>query len=73
MAASVKKHIVSYCPGCHLVNHYFQSGYKSHYLLENVLWALGDNVTKPFSIFYRRLVHPHMAWNLMSISKSALL
>jgi Fe-S oxidoreductase len=73
MAASGKKHIISYCPGCHLVNHYFQPGYKSHYLLENVLLALGDNVTKPFSTFYRRLAHPYMAWNLLRVSKSALL
>ena len=73
MAAGGKKNVVSYCPGCHLVNHYFQHGYKSHYLLEDVLRALGDPVTEPFSIFYRRLARPHMIWNLASLSKSAFL
>lgn len=73
MAASGKKHIVSYCPGCHLVNHYFQPGYTSHYLLEDVLSALGETVAEPFSIFYKRLARPHIAWNLASVSKSAFL
>lgn len=73
MAAGGKKHVVSYCPGCHLVNHYFQPGYQSHYLLEEVLAALGDRVTAPFSSFYWRLARPHIAWNLMGVSRSALL
>jgi Fe-S oxidoreductase len=73
MKASGNENVVSYCPGCHLVNHYFQPGYKSHYLLEDVLLALGDPVTEPFSIFYRRLARPHMVWHLASLSKSAFL
>lgn len=72
LAGSGKKHIVSYCPGCHLVNHYFQPGYKSHYLLEKVLYSFGDRLETPYSIFYRRLFRPHIAWNLARISKSAL-
>ena len=71
MAASGKRHVVSYCPGCHLVNHYFQPGYRSHYLLEDVLTALGETMTTPFSIFYRRLARPHIAWNLMGTTRSA--
>ena len=73
IAASGKKHVVSYCPGCHLLTHYFQPGYKSHYLLEDVLTALGDPVTAPFSVFYRRLARPRMAWNLLKVSPDALL
>ncbi len=73
LAASGRKHVISYCPGCHLMNHYFQPGYKSHYLLEDVLTALGDPVTAPFSIFYRRLARPRMAWDLLKVSPSALL
>ncbi|MEW6079863.1 MAG: (Fe-S)-binding protein [Thermodesulfobacteriota bacterium] len=73
LIAAGKKHVVSYCPGCHLLIHYFQPGYKSHYLLEDVLTALGDPVTAPFSIFYRRLARPRMAWNLLKVSPSALL
>jgi hypothetical protein len=65
LAEAGKKHVVSYCPGCHLLNHYFQPGYRSHYLLDGT-------VSEPFSIFYRRLVRPHIAWNLASIAKSAL-
>ena len=57
--------------GCHLVNHYFQPGYTSHYLLEDVLPALGETVSEPFSIFYRRLVRPHIAWNLAGTTKNA--
>jgi Fe-S oxidoreductase len=72
LAEAGKKHVVSYCPGCHLLNHYFQPGYKSHYLLEDVLLALDGTVAEPVSIFYRRLVRPHIAWNLASVAKSAL-
>lgn len=71
MAAGGKSHVVSYCPGCHLVNHYFQPGYRSHYLLESVLSALGDAPAEPFSVFYRRLARPHIAWNLMGTTRSA--
>jgi Fe-S oxidoreductase len=71
LAASGQKHVVSYCPGCHLVNHYFQPGYGSHYLLEEVLHALGDSVPEPFSLLHRRLARPHIAWNLMGTTKSA--
>ena len=71
-AKSGKKHFVSYCPGCHLFNHYFQPGYKSHYLLEDVLLALDGKVAEPFSIFYRRLFRPRIGWNLARIAKSAL-
>ena len=67
-----KKHILSYCPGCHLVNHYFQPGYKSHYLLEDVLSAVGEKLESPYSIFYRRLLRPHVAYNLASVFKSAI-
>jgi len=70
---SGKKHFISYCPGCHLFNHYFQPGYRSHYLLEEALLALDGRVAEPFSIFYRRLVRPHIGWNLASVAKSALL
>jgi Fe-S oxidoreductase len=73
LAAAGKKHVISYCPGCHLLLHYFQPGYKSHYLLEDVLTALGDPVTAPFSIFYRRLARPRLAWNLLKVSPSELL
>jgi hypothetical protein len=72
LASSGKRHVVSYCPGCHLVNHYFQPGYTSHYLLEEVLKALGDTVSQPFSHFYRRLAGPRMAWNLLGTTRSAL-
>ena len=56
LAVSGKRRVVSYCPGCHLVNHYFQPGYRSHYLLEEALLALGDAVPEPGSVFYRRLL-----------------
>jgi Fe-S oxidoreductase len=72
LAAGGKKHVVSYCPGCHLLNHYFQPGYDSRYLLEEVLKALGDPVTQPLSTLHRRLVRPRMAWHLMGTTKSAL-
>ena len=73
LAEAGKKHVVSYCPGCHLLNHYFQPGYKSHYLLEDVLLALDGRVAEPFSIFYRRLGRPHIAWNLAGVAPSGLM
>lgn len=72
LARSGKRHILSYCPGCHLINHYSQPGYKSHYLLEDALRALGDRVSEPGSIFYRRLLRPRIAWHLMGTARSAL-
>ncbi|MDD5711825.1 MAG: (Fe-S)-binding protein [Smithellaceae bacterium] len=72
-ANSGKKHVLSYCPGCHLFNHYFQPGYKSHYLLEETLLALDGKVAEPFSVLYKRMLRPHIAWNLTRVSKSALL
>lgn len=66
-----KKHVVSYCPGCHLINHYCQPGYKSHYLMESVLRALEGRVAEPFSILYRRFLHPRTAWNLAKLTRSA--
>jgi hypothetical protein len=71
MAASGKRNIVSYCPGCHLVNHYFQPGYRSHYLLDDVLTALGEKITAPFSVFYRQLGRPRVLRGLMGTTKSA--
>ena len=70
-ALSGQKHILNYCPGCHLVNNYFQPGYKSHYLLEEVLKTLGEKLGSPYSVLYRRLLRPHLAYNLMKISTSA--
>ncbi len=43
---SGKKDIVSYCQGCFLSLDYFHEG-NSHYLLEKLLWALGDEIKYP--------------------------
>ncbi len=73
LAEAGRKHILSYCPGCHLVNQYLQPGYRSHYLLEDVLIALDGKVAGPFSTFHRRLARPHIAWNLARVAGAALL
>lgn len=72
LAAAGRRHVLSYCPGCHLVNHYFQPGYRSHYLLEDALFALGDRVPAPASIFYRRLLRPRSAWRLLTLAPKGL-
>lgn len=72
MKMSGKKHIVSYCPGCHLINHYFQFGYRSHYLLEAILSALGEKGGTSYSVFYRRMLRPHIAMKIAGLAGSAL-
>ena len=39
---SGKKHVVSYCGGCHIVSRLLHP-VDSHYLMDNVMWALGDD------------------------------
>ncbi len=43
-----KENILSYCQGCFLSLNFMQPG-KHHYLLEKILWALGDDITDPAS------------------------
>ncbi|MBU0991928.1 MAG: (Fe-S)-binding protein [Proteobacteria bacterium] len=67
-----QKHIVSYCQGCHLMNHYAQPGYQSHFLLEDALTAFGETVTTPNSILHRRLVRPHIIGHFSQLAKNAV-
>ncbi len=67
------KNVISYCPGCHLVNHYFQPGFRSRYLLEDALRALEGRVGDPLSGLHRHVLKPHMSWHMLRLSGSALL
>ncbi len=70
---SGKKEVVNYCPGCHLITHYFQPGYRSRYLLEEALRALEGRVGEPLSLLHRRFLRPHISWHLAKLARSAAL
>ena len=67
------RHVLSYCPGCHLVNHFFQPGFRSRYLLEDALLALEGRVADPLSRLLRHILRPHMSWHLATLAGDALL
>jgi Fe-S oxidoreductase len=46
---SGKKDVLNYCMGCHTLMSMVRSA-KSHYLLDKVLWALGDEMTSSIHI-----------------------
>jgi hypothetical protein len=64
--------IVNYCQGCYLSMELFQSGVTSHYLLEKVLWALGDDITDPNRKIISKAMNIHTLWNAVQIGPSAL-
>jgi Fe-S oxidoreductase len=43
------EHVLNYCMGCHTMSAMVHEG-RSHYLLEKVLWALGDDMTSSIHI-----------------------
>lgn len=69
---SGKKDVINYCPGCHVANHFFQPGFRSHYLLEKALLALDGRVADPLSGLYRHILKPQMSWHMMKLSRSAI-
>ena len=68
---SEKEHIVSYCYGCYFISDLFQGG-TSHYLLEKLLWALGDEIKYPMSGLLGRSLNLSNMLHMMKIGPSVL-
>ena len=68
---SVKENIVSYCYGCYFTTHLFHGG-TTHFLLEKLLWALGDEIKYPMSGLIGRSLNFSSMLHMMKIGPSAL-
>jgi hypothetical protein len=68
---SKRKNIVSYCQGC-FFNTHFTMGGKAHYLIEKVLWAMGDEIRYPYAGIHRKVMTPASLVGMMPIGPSAL-
>lgn len=68
---SQKKQILAYCYGCFFVSHLFQGG-TTHFLLEKLLWALGDDIKTPVRGILGRSFNFSTFKSMMAISPSAL-
>jgi len=68
---SKAENIVSYCYGCYFTTHFLQGG-TSHFLLEKLLWALGDEIKYPLKGIFGRSLNFRNMWHMMGIGPSAL-
>ncbi len=65
------ENILAYCYGCFLTSRLFQGG-TTHFLLEKVLWALGDEIKYPMSGILGRSVNFSSFTHMIGITPSAL-
>jgi Fe-S oxidoreductase len=65
------EHILAYCYGCYLTSHLFQGG-TTHFLLEKVLWALGDEINYPMNGIVGRSFNFSSFKHMMAITPSAI-
>ncbi|MGB9500116.1 MAG: heterodisulfide reductase-related iron-sulfur binding cluster [Dissulfuribacterales bacterium] len=68
---SGKENIVAYCYGCFTISRLFQGG-TTHFLLEKLLWALGDEIKYPMSGILGRSMNFSNLWHMTKIGPSAL-
>lgn len=68
---SQKKDILAYCYGCFFISHLFQGG-TTHFLLEKILWALGDEIKYPMKGILGRALNFSSLRHMMGIAPSAL-
>ncbi len=68
---SNKKNVVSYCHGCFFTANFIMSG-KAHYLIEKVLWAMGDEIRYPYAGIPKKAITPASLAGMMRIGYSAL-
>ncbi|MBC2715837.1 MAG: (Fe-S)-binding protein [Desulfobacteraceae bacterium] len=68
---SNKENILAYCYGCYFTSHLSQGG-TTHFLLEKVLWALGDEIKYPISGILGRSFNFSSFIHMIGIIPSAL-
>ncbi len=66
-----KKNLLAYCYGCFFISHLFQRG-TAHFLLEKVLWALGDDIDTPLNSILGRAMNVSTIKHMTGIAPSAL-
>jgi len=65
------ENILAYCYGCFFTSHLFQGG-TTHFLLEKILWALGDEIQYPMSGILGRSVNFSSFQHMVGITPSAI-
>jgi hypothetical protein len=65
------KNILAYCYGCYFTSRLFQPE-TTHFLLEKVLWALGDDIKYPMSGILGRSFNFSTLMHMMGITPSAI-
>jgi formate hydrogenlyase subunit 6/NADH:ubiquinone oxidoreductase subunit I len=68
---SGKENILTYCQGCYLNSHLMMPG-NSHYLLEKLLWALGDDINFQSDMITSRALNLSTMISMIKIGPSAL-
>ena len=68
---SQKKNILAYCYGCFFISHLFQGG-TTHFLLEKILWAIGDEIKYPMRGILGRALNFSSLKHMIGITPSAL-
>lgn len=68
---SEKENILAYCYGCFFTSRLFQGG-TTHFLLEKVLWALGDEIQYPMSGIIGRSLNFSSVAHMTTIIPSAI-
>ena len=63
--------ILAYCYGCFFMSHLLQSG-TTHFLLEKLLWALGDDIRYPMNKIFGRALNLRTVKHMIGIAPSAL-
>lgn len=69
--AAGSENILAYCYGCFFISHLFQGG-DTYFLLEKILWALGDEIRYPMRGILGRSFNFRSFSHMMAIGPSAV-
>jgi Fe-S oxidoreductase len=70
--AAGKKDLLTYCYGCTMTLNSSNFTFKTHFLLEKVLWALGDEVNISVNSLFRKMMNARSIYGMLKIGPSAL-
>ncbi|HPR49926.1 MAG TPA: (Fe-S)-binding protein [Spirochaetota bacterium] len=66
------KNVLTYCQGCYISSRILGPG-RAHYLLEKLLWALGDDIRYPQSAIISRALNFNSIKNMLLLGPGALI
>jgi len=67
-----KKDLLTYCYGCTMTLNSSNFTRNTHFLLEKVLWALGDEVDISVNSLFRKMMNARSIYSMLKIGPSAL-